>query len=33
MHSFLRQHEGKRPLGRRRRRWEDNVIMDLTKIG
>jgi hypothetical protein len=24
--------EGKRPLGRRRRRWEDSVIMDI-KIG
>jgi hypothetical protein len=25
--------EGKRPLGRRRRRWEDNVKMDLREIG
>jgi hypothetical protein len=25
--------EGKRPLGRRRRRWEDNIKMDLRKIG
>jgi hypothetical protein len=25
--------EGKRPLGRPRRRWEDNVIMDLREIG
>jgi hypothetical protein len=24
--------EGKRPLGRRRRRWEYNIIMDLRKI-
>jgi hypothetical protein len=24
--------EGKRPLGRPRRRWEDNVKMDLTEI-
>jgi hypothetical protein len=24
--------EGKRPLGRPRRRWEDNIIMDLTEI-
>ena len=24
---------GKRPLGRPRRRWEDNVRMDLRKIG
>jgi len=25
--------EGKRPLGRRRRRWKDNIKMDLRKIG
>jgi hypothetical protein len=25
--------EGKRPLGRPRRRWEDNVKMDLREIG
>jgi hypothetical protein len=25
--------EGKRPLGRPRRRWEDNIRMDLRKIG
>jgi hypothetical protein len=25
--------EGKRPLGRPRRRWEDNIIMDLQKVG
>jgi hypothetical protein len=25
--------EGKRPLGRRRRRWEDGVRMDLREIG
>jgi hypothetical protein len=25
--------EGKRPLGRARRRWNDNIIMDLTEIG
>jgi hypothetical protein len=24
--------EGKRPLGRPRRRWEDNIKMDLRKI-
>ena len=24
---------GKRPLGRPRRRWEDNIRMDLTEIG
>ena len=25
--------EGKRPLGRPRRRWEDNIKMDLEKVG
>jgi hypothetical protein len=25
--------EGKRPLGRRRRRWEDNIKKDLREIG
>jgi hypothetical protein len=25
--------EGKRPLGRTRRRWEDNIRMDLREIG
>jgi hypothetical protein len=25
--------EGKRPLGRRRRRWDDGIIMDLREIG
>ena len=25
--------EGKRPLGRPRRRWEDNVTMDLQEVG
>jgi hypothetical protein len=25
--------KGKRPLGRPRRRWEDNIKMDLSKIG
>ena len=24
---------GKRPLGRPRRRWEDNIIIDLEEIG
>jgi hypothetical protein len=24
---------GKRPLGRTRRRWEDNIKMDLNKVG
>jgi len=25
--------EGKRPLGRPRRRWEENVMMDLQEVG
>jgi hypothetical protein len=25
--------EGKRPLGRPRRRWEDNIKKDLQKVG
>jgi hypothetical protein len=25
--------EGKRPLGKPRRRWEDNIRMDLSEIG
>jgi hypothetical protein len=25
--------EGKRPLGRPRRRWEDNIKMDLHEVG
>jgi hypothetical protein len=25
--------EGKRPLGRSRRRWEDNIRMDLREVG
>jgi hypothetical protein len=25
--------EGKRPLGRPRRRWENNIKMDLQKVG
>jgi len=25
--------EGKRPLGRPRRRWEDNIMMDLQEMG
>jgi hypothetical protein len=25
--------EGKRPLGRPRRRWEDNINLDLKEIG
>jgi hypothetical protein len=27
------RHEGKRPLGRPRRRWEDNIKLDLREIG
>jgi hypothetical protein len=27
------RHKGKRPLGRPRRRWEDNIKMDLQEIG
>jgi hypothetical protein len=26
------KHEGKKPLGRPRRRWEDNIRMDLREI-
>ena len=25
--------EGKRPLGKQRRRWEDNIMMDLQEVG
>jgi len=27
------KHEGRRPLGRPRRRWEDNIKMDLQEVG
>jgi hypothetical protein len=30
---FGGKQEGKRPLGRPRRRWDDNVKMDLREIG
>jgi hypothetical protein len=30
---LVRKREGKRPLGRPRRRWEDNIKMDLREIG
>jgi hypothetical protein len=30
---LVRKPEGKRPLGRHRRRWEDNIKMDLREIG
>jgi hypothetical protein len=33
-HRFLvGKPEGKRPLGRPRRRWEDNIKMDLQEVG
>ena len=30
---LVRKHEGKKPLGRPRRRWEDNIKMDLQEVG
>jgi hypothetical protein len=30
---FLGEPEGKRPLGRQRRRWEDGIKMDLRETG
>ena len=30
---LLGKHEGKRPLGRPRRRWEYNIKMDLQEVG
>ena len=30
---FMGKPEGKRPLGRPRRRWEDNIKMDLQEVG
>jgi hypothetical protein len=30
---LVRRSEGKRPLGRPRLRWEDNIKMDLRTIG
>jgi hypothetical protein len=30
---LVRKPEGKRPLGRSRRRWVDNIKMDLREIG
>ena len=30
---LLGKREGKRPLGRPRRRWEDNIKMDLQEVG
>jgi hypothetical protein len=31
--SLVGRPEGRRPLGRPRRRWEDNIMMDLMEIG
>ena len=34
VHKFLvEKPEGKRPMGRPRRRWEDNIKMDLQEVG
>jgi hypothetical protein len=30
---LVRKPEGKRPLERSRRRWEDNIKMDLQEVG
>ena len=30
---LVRKHEGKRPLGRPRRIWEDNIKIDLREMG
>ena len=30
---LAKEPEGKRPLGRPRRRWEDNIKMDLQEVG
>ena len=30
---LVRRPEGKRPLGRPRHRWEDNIKMDLQEVG
>jgi len=30
---LVRKAEGKRPLGSPRRRWEDNIKMDLQEVG
>ena len=30
---LVRKPEGKRPLGRPRRRWEDNIKMDFQEVG
>jgi len=30
---FVRKPEGRRPMGRPRRRWVDNIRMDLEEVG
>jgi len=30
---FVEKPEGRRPLGRPRRKWEDNIKMDLQEVG
>jgi hypothetical protein len=30
---LVERHEGKRPLGRPRHRWEDNIKLDLRETG
>ena len=30
---LVRKPEGKRPMGRPRCRWEDNIMMDLQEVG
>ena len=30
---WVGKREGKRPLGRPRRRWEDNIKMDIEEVG
>jgi hypothetical protein len=30
---LVRKPQGKRPLGRPRRKWEDNIKMDLLEVG
>jgi hypothetical protein len=30
---LVRKPEGKRPLGRTRRRWKDNIKMDIEEVG
>jgi len=30
---LMRKPEGEKPLGRPRRRWEDNIKMDLQEVG